>query len=79
MPRAEVRISGRLDARWTEWFEGFEFAYTEAGETILTGTLPDQAAIYGLIAKLRDLGVQLISVYLDRSIESQIQSRDPTP
>ncbi|HEY5731447.1 MAG TPA: hypothetical protein VLA72_22140 [Anaerolineales bacterium] len=62
MHQVEIRIEGRLDNSWTEWLEGFAFSYTEQDETILTGEVEDQAALYGLIAKLRDLGVKLISV-----------------
>ncbi len=62
MRQAEIRIVGQLDAKWAEWFEGFDLTYTEAGETILRGLVPDQAAFYGVMAKLRDLGVELISI-----------------
>ena len=65
MQRVEIRIEGHLDAKWAEWFEGFDFTYTETGDTLLTGCIPDQAALYGLIAKLRDLGVNIISGSLD--------------
>jgi hypothetical protein len=61
MQRVEIRIKGMLDASWSNWFEGFEVRTTD-GETILAGQAPDQAALYGLIGKLRDLGIQLISV-----------------
>lgn len=62
MQQAEIRIAGRLDAQWGECFEGFAITYTADAQTILTGSVPDQAALYGVIAKLRDLGVRLISV-----------------
>ena len=62
MQRAEIRIEGHLDAKWAEWFEDFVITYTETGDTILTGCVSDQAALYGLIAKLRDLGVKLKTV-----------------
>lgn len=62
MQQVEIRIEGRLDNSWTEWLEGFTFSYTEQNETILTGGVEDQAALYGLIAKLRDLGAKLVSV-----------------
>ena len=65
MQSAEIRIAGQLDAKWAEWFEGFNLTHTETGETILTGYVSDQAAFYGLIAKLRDLGVKLVSINLD--------------
>ena len=62
MCRVEIRIQKRINADWSEWFDGFEISYTDQGETILTGTVADQAALYGLIAKLRDLGLPLLSV-----------------
>ena len=63
MQSVEIRIKGQLDPNWSEWFEGFELAYhPEEGETILIGSTRDQAALYGLIGKLRDLGVILLSV-----------------
>jgi hypothetical protein len=65
MQRAEILIEGHLDEKWAEWFEGFDLTYTENGDTLLTGNTPDQAALYGLIAKLRDLGVKLIAVKFD--------------
>jgi hypothetical protein len=62
MQRVEIRVEGHLDQTWTEWLDGFNLAHTERDKTILTGKVKDQAALYGLIAKLRDLGVKLISV-----------------
>ncbi len=62
MHLVEIRVKGRLDENWSEWFAGFKLTHGEEGETILTGQVPDQAALYGLIGKLRDLGVQLIAV-----------------
>jgi hypothetical protein len=65
MQQAEIRIEGHLDKKWAEWFEGFDFTYTETGDTLLTGCVSDQSALYGLIAKLRDLGVRLKTVNFD--------------
>ena len=62
MQRVEIRVEGHLDQTWAEWLDDFTLAHTEGDETVLTGTTRDQAALYGLIAKLRDLGVKLISV-----------------
>ena len=62
MQPVEIRIAGHLDQEWSEWLNGFTITHSDQNETILTGTVPDQAALYGLIAKLRDLGVKLISV-----------------
>jgi len=62
MQRVEIRIEGHLDQTWADWLDGFTLTHTEGGETVLTGKVKDQAALYGLIAKLRDLGVKLLSV-----------------
>ncbi len=62
MQRVEIEIAGRLDFEWAEWFEGFHVTYTDNDTTILAGSVVDQAALYGLIAKLRDLGAKLLSV-----------------
>ena len=62
MPRVEIKVEGQLDENWAEWLDGFAITHTRQGETILVGQINDQSALYGLIAKLRDLGLQLISV-----------------
>ncbi len=62
MPQVDICFEGHLDETWAEWLDGFTLIHTEKRETILTGQVRDQAALYGLIAKLRDLGVHLISV-----------------
>jgi hypothetical protein len=58
----EIRIKGHLDARWAERFEGLSFSYESDGTTILSGPVVDQAALHGLLRKVRDLGTPLISV-----------------
>lgn len=63
MQRVEIRVESHLDKAWADWLDGFTLTHIEEGETILTGKVKDQAALYGLIAKLRDMGVKLISVY----------------
>ena len=62
MAKVEIRVQGHLDKAWIEWFEGFSMSYLEGDQTLLSGEIRDQAALYGLIAKLRDLGAKLISV-----------------
>ena len=62
MPQVEIRIEGHLDKGWMDWLGGFTIAHTEQNQTLLTGSVQDQAALYGLIAKLRDLGVKLVSI-----------------
>ncbi len=58
----EIRIMGHLDDRWADWFEGMTITLENNGETRLTGPVADQSALHGLLRKVRDLGVQLISV-----------------
>ncbi len=60
----EIRVKGCLDEHWSEWFSDFKMTHTEANETVLNGEVPDQSALYGLIARLRDLGLPLVSVNL---------------
>jgi hypothetical protein len=62
LQHVEVRVKGRIDQRWSDWFAGLAITHTDQGETILSGTIVDQAALYGLLAKLRDLGLPLLSV-----------------
>jgi hypothetical protein len=59
--RYEVRVEGVLDVRWSEWFEGLQLQ-NQSGETILSGTLPDQPALHGILDKVRDLGLTIITV-----------------
>jgi hypothetical protein len=58
----EIRIKGHLDNRWTDWFEGLTITLEDNGETRLTGTVADQSALHGLLRKVRDLGMPLVSV-----------------
>jgi hypothetical protein len=58
----QIRIKGQLGHGWTDWFEGLAITLEENGDTLLTGRVVDQAALHGLLKKVRDLGVTLISV-----------------
>jgi hypothetical protein len=58
----QIRIKGHLGDQWTDWFEGLTITLLEDGETLLTGPVVDQAALHGLLKKLRDLGMPLLSV-----------------
>ena len=60
--RCELRIKGHLNDRWADWFEGLTITREDNGETLLTGPVVDQAALHGLLKKVRDLGMPLISV-----------------
>jgi hypothetical protein len=58
----QIRIKGHLDREWTDWFEGLTITLEEDGDTLLTGLVVDQAALHGLLKKVRDLGLPLVSV-----------------
>jgi hypothetical protein len=58
----EIRVRGVLDSGWSSWFDGLELSNDQAGQTTITGPLVDQAALHGLLAKVRDLGLPLLSV-----------------
>lgn len=60
--RYEIRIKGHLDTRWADQFEHMRFTYASDGTTILAGPVVDQAALHGLLRKVRDLGLPLVSV-----------------
>jgi hypothetical protein len=60
--RYEIRILGHLEDRWSAWFDGMELVAVEDGSTLIRGRVTDQAALHGLIQKVRDLGLPLISV-----------------
>jgi hypothetical protein len=58
----ELRVRGVLDPGWSAWFEGLQVSSDQAGQTTITGPVTDQAALHGLLAKVRDLGLPLLSV-----------------
>jgi hypothetical protein len=60
--RYEIRVQGHLDTRWTTWFDGLAIAHDSDGTTLIEGPVADQAALHGLLQKIRDLGLPLISV-----------------
>lgn len=68
----EIRIKGHLDDWWAKRFDGLYIVLAENGDTLLTGAVIDQAALYGLLKKVRDLGMALVSV-------NQVQSQDIHP
>jgi hypothetical protein len=60
--RYELRVRGVLEPRWSAWFEGLQVSSNDRGETTIAGPVTDQAALHGLLAKIRDLGLPLLSV-----------------
>jgi hypothetical protein len=62
MMHYEIRVEGILDARWSAWFDGLRISSDARGETTIAGPVRDQAALHGLLAKVRDLGLPLIAV-----------------
>jgi hypothetical protein len=70
----QIRVKGHLDRRWTEWFGNVTITLEDNGETLLTCPVADQAALYGLLRKVRDLGLPLISV--KRAQTDQIDGPD---
>jgi hypothetical protein len=58
----EIRVTGHLDPRWAAWFDGLSLTTVDDGTTVIRGTIVDQAALHGVLQKLRDLGIPLMSV-----------------
>ena len=58
----EIRVNGVLDSGWSAWFDGLEITSDEHGDTTIAGPVADQAALHGLLAKIRDLALPLLSV-----------------
>jgi hypothetical protein len=61
--RYQIRVEGVLDQRWSAWFDGLQLSSEPGGVTVLAGEVGDQAALYGLLAKIRDLNLPLLSVH----------------
>ena len=57
-----IRVGGHLDSSWSEWFEGLRLTYEANSETVLSGPIVDEAALHGVLAKVRDLGLPLLAV-----------------
>jgi hypothetical protein len=71
----EIRVKGHLDPCWSEWFDGLQITNESNGEALLSGYIPDQAALHGILARVRDLNLLLISVTSAHS-DQQESSRD---
>ena len=71
----EIRIQGHLEGRWSAWFDGMELIAADDGSTLIRGQVADQAALHGLLAKVRDLGLPLLSV---QRISCGVRKLDPS-
>jgi len=69
----QIRVKSHLGSDWTDWFEGLTITLEEAGNTLLTGPVADQAALHGLLKKVRDLGIPLLSVNPVQSNETRLE------
>ena len=67
MPQVDIMVKGHIDIEWSGWLEGLAVNHTADGDTVLSGQVPDQPSLYGLLNRLSDLGMQLISVTPVRS------------
>jgi len=71
MRQVEIRVKGQIDEHWSDWFNDLTVTHTEKNETVLTGSIPDQAALHGLLAKLRDLHLPIVSVNLSEVADQE--------
>lgn len=65
MQNVEIRVEGKIDLHWSEWLEGLEIIHEGQNETLLSGQIVDQATLYGILKKLRDLGLKLLLVKIN--------------
>ena len=78
IPVYEIRVAGRLGSRWSEWFDGLIVTADDDGTTVIRGEVVDQAALHGLLLRLRDLGVVLLSLTSTPSTPSPEPPAPPT-
>ena len=71
MQRVEIRVKGQIDEHWSDWFDDLTVTHTGQNETVLTGPIVDQAALHGLLAKLRDLGLPIVSGNLSEEADQE--------
>jgi hypothetical protein len=72
--RYEIRLKGHLDARWAAWFDGLSLSLESDGTTLIHGPVADQAALHGLLQKVRDIGLPLVSVICVEPDQPDVQT-----
>jgi len=75
--RYEIRLKGHLDGRWAAWFDGLNLSRESDGTTILRGPIPDQAALHGLLQRVRDTGLSLVSVIRLETDQTELPTNEP--
>jgi len=73
----EIRLEGYLDDQWSDWFDGLTISLEKDGDTLLTGPVVDQAALHGLLRKVRDLGLTLVSVSTVEHCKEDVSNAKP--
>jgi hypothetical protein len=76
--RYAIRVQGHLDSRWAAWFDGLSLAPEADGTTVIHGEIADQSALHGVLQRLRDIGLELVSVSRLERQQSAITTTDPT-
>ena len=71
MQNVKIRVKGQIDQHWSDWFDDLTVTHTDQNETVLTGPIVDQAALHGLLARLRDLGLPIVSVNLSEEADQE--------
>jgi hypothetical protein len=77
MTRYEITVRGHLDRNWSEWFNGMVIRNLPSGEAVLSGQVVDQAALHGLLIKIRDLGLPLVSIQNMQSDQKRVGTNVP--
>jgi len=77
--RYEIRLKGHLDTRWVAWFDGLSLSHESDGTTVISGSIADQAALHGLLQKVRDVGLPLVSVICVDPDPAETPAGEPRP
>ena len=75
--RYEIRVKGHLDSRWASWFDGLSLTNSGDGTTVIHGLVVDQSALHGLLRKVRDVGLPLVSVTRVESDQPAVRTVEP--